>query len=313
MTTVSRMINNRICLDANYSTTKLLSRETYRLNSKSKDSINQILFLPEKNNRQGEGGLRTNGYFKETLKGTPLITVVMAVFNGQSFIEDAILSVINQTYDNVEYIIIDGGSTDKSVELIKKYEHAIDYWVSEKDDGIYDAWNKAISISRGDWVSFLGSDDMYVLNALDWYVEDIILDDDIRYISSKVNLISDNKIVRTIGQNWCWNRFKKYMNVAHVGSLHHRSLFEDNGVYDSTLKIVADYEFLMRVGEKLNAGFLDKVTAEMRVGGASDGKMLGFLEVAKIKIRHNISGKIAAYAEAIFSKIKWMIRKALWY
>jgi len=98
---------------------------------------------------------------KAILKGKPLITVVTVVFNGENFLEETIQSVINQTYDNIEYMIIDGGSTDGTVNIIKKYEDKISYWVSEPDNGIYDAMNKGINLATGQWINFMNAGDIF--------------------------------------------------------------------------------------------------------------------------------------------------------
>ncbi|NJL12522.1 MAG: glycosyltransferase [Microscillaceae bacterium] len=96
----------------------------------------------------------------------PKISIVTPSYNQGQYIEEAILSVIGQNYPNLEYIIIDGGSTDNTIEIIKKYEKHITYWVSEKDKGIYDAMNKGIDVATGEWIYFLGTDDLLSDNIL---------------------------------------------------------------------------------------------------------------------------------------------------
>jgi len=99
------------------------------------------------------------GYFEASLSDQQLITVVTVVFNGDQLLEETIRSVVRQTYKDIEYIIIDGGSTDGTLDIIKKYEDKIDYWISEPDDGIYDAMNKGIANATGDWIYFINAGD----------------------------------------------------------------------------------------------------------------------------------------------------------
>ena len=91
---------------------------------------------------------------------SPRISIITVVYNGASTLEQTILSVLKQTYSRIEYIIIDGGSKDGTVDIIKKYQDRIAYWVSEPDEGIYDAMNKGIRHASGDWIYFLGADDI---------------------------------------------------------------------------------------------------------------------------------------------------------
>ena len=108
-----------------------------------------------------EGGLRTQGRCRQDLPEGPLITVITVVFNGADHLEETLLSVIGQTWGNVEYIVVDGGSTDGTLDIIRRHEHAIDYWVSEPDAGIYDAMNKGIGLATGRWINFMNAGDSF--------------------------------------------------------------------------------------------------------------------------------------------------------
>jgi glycosyltransferase involved in cell wall biosynthesis len=113
-----------------------------------------------------EGGLHVRGeFYKHSEPGKPLVTVVTVVRNGKEHIERTIQSVLDQTYENIQYVIIDGASTDGTIDIIRKYDHAIAYWVSEPDTGIYDAMNKGIDLSAGDWINFMNSGDRFYENS----------------------------------------------------------------------------------------------------------------------------------------------------
>lgn len=169
-----------ICLDKQYSTTRLVIQK----DSQQGDGF-QIFFSPD-----CVGGLRTQGYVKESLDEKPQITVITVVFNGEDFLEQTILSVINQNYDNVEYIIIDGGSTDNTLNIIRKYEHAIDYWISEKDEGIYDAMNKGIKLSSADWINFMNAGDSFnTVKVLDSLSKEINRTSDVDVFYSDINFL----------------------------------------------------------------------------------------------------------------------------
>jgi hypothetical protein len=315
-----REINNTIlCLNSDYSTTRQVVNIPPAIENLPGAKFKRKLFLPPHALCQGEGGLRTQGYFKicggSHAGARPLITVITAVLNGAKTLEQSILSVINQSYDNLEYIIIDGASGDSTLDIIRRYEQAIDYWVSEPDEGIYDAWNKGIRLARGDWLAFLGADDSYLPGALTSYGETIAgsPEGQLEYISSRVNLTQGTKVIRTIGGQWRWNTLRRYMNVAHVGSLHSRALFERYGLFDTSYKIGGDYEFLLRPKAGLRATFMNSITVNMGIAGASNNNLLGFREKERAKVKTGGQSALLSYLEKIVAVGKWKLRKWLWY
>lgn len=230
-------------------------------------------------------------------KFKPEFSIIIAVFNGAKFLELTLQSVINQTYSDYELVVIDGGSRDSTLAVIKKYEANISYWVSEPDKGIYDAWNKGIAKSRGQWIAFLGAGDEYHKDALMAYSQFIAEDpcDDFDYISSKVALTFGGAVSKIFGIKWKWSEFKRAMLVAHVGSIHHSSLYERFGVYDETYKIVGDYEFLLRSRDQLKAGYINILTANMSAGGISDSYSAIF-EASKAK---HFTGQVSLFMVSI--------------
>jgi len=285
--------------------------------------------LPPNPDRKGEGGLRTRGFCKsgdrsgaragsnmsDVGAGPVLVTVVTAVFNGAQTLERTIQSVLAQSYKNVEFIVIDGGSVDSTVDILRQYDQAIDYWVSEPDSGIYDAWNKGVRLASGDWIAFLGADDLYRENALETLVNRTRTDPDgaLEYVSGKaLFVVPELGVERVIGSPWSWGLFQKYMTVAHVGSLHHRKFFEKYGLFDTRYRICGDYELLLRAGDALRAGFVDAVTVTMRGGGISNRSFRVFEESRRAK---QLSGKrapLVALLEKYIAIGKFLGRNA-WY
>lgn len=214
----------------------------------------------------------------------PLISIVTVVFNSAKTIRATIESIVPQLCEDVEYIIIDGGSSDGTIDIIREYENWLSYWISEPDRGIYDAWNKGIDASRGDFISFVGADDVLEPRALDSYLEHIRRWPSVEYWSSRLACGEARKEI--IGRPWSWDKLRRYMVVGHVGSLHRRDLFTRYGKYDTSYKIAGDYEFLLRVGKRLHAGFIDRVTVRIGVDGVSNRK-------ASLALRETLSAKIS--------------------
>lgn len=267
------------------------------MNSSKNKSHENLLYMPTKHGRRFEGGLRTKGFTKQTCADNPLITVIIAVYNGEQYLEECIVSILGQTYKNFEIIIIDGRSLDNSVNIIIKYEDKIDYWVSELDRGIYDAWNKALMLANGDWIVFYGSDDIARETAFKVYVENILtLPSKPNLLLSRVQLVNnDKKPLRLWGAPYKLSEFRRHMKIAHVGALHHRSLFDKFGLFDTSYKSAGDYEFFMRCGRGLRTLFIDTITADVLVGGVSMNNSIGLLEACNIQKKYGMNPIIANY------------------
>jgi glycosyltransferase involved in cell wall biosynthesis len=258
------------------------------------------------------GGTRLAGNVKRSLPGQPLVSIVIAVLNGARYLETALGSVFDQTYPNLELLVMDGGSSDGTVELLQRYNDRIDYWISEPDGGVYHAWNKALKLARGEWIAFLGSDDRYLPDAISQYVDYIARHGEggLEYVSSRIAFLYANGVRRVCGSAWNWPAFSNYMNVAHVGSLHRRSLFERIGGYNPEYRLVGDYELLLRARDTLRAGYLEAVTAEMRAGGICDSSR-AIEEALKAKVATAGRPRLAARAECYWALAKFFVRRGL--
>jgi len=216
------------------------------------------------------GGKRLKGVLAQGSPGQPLVTVVTAVYNGREYLAGCLDSVLAQDYPNIEHIVLDGASTDGTVALLRQYEDRITLWRSEPDGGVYDAWNKALLEARGQWICFLGVDDEFLPGAVSAYMALAAEYPDAEYLSSTVRWVHPSGHVRLVGGSCTWQDFLKGVGPLHVGSMHRKSLFERYGAFDTSYRICADYEFLLRPRADLRAAFLPGVTVRMRGGGISD-------------------------------------------
>ncbi len=255
----------------NYATTRRLTIEKPACFDTPVDGMQTLLKSPDSEQKIAEGGLRLQGLFKASTEDKPLITVITVVYNGAKFLEDTIKSVIEQTYDNVEYIIVDGGSTDGTIDIIKKHQHAIDYWVSEPDKGIYDAMNKGISLARGKIVGLINCGDKYVKNAVELVVASMVACPSI-YTGEMVKFSRANCIRFKIARD------ESHLNYAHISMpINHPSTFVDIQVYkkigffDTSFTICADSEFILRAHlANTHFVFIKQVLSEMELGGISE-------------------------------------------
>lgn len=174
------------------------------------------------------------------MNDTPLISIVTVCYNAAKEIEKTILSVINQTYSNVEYIIVDGGSTDGTVDVIRKYENKITKWISEPDKGIYDAMNKAIDMATGEWINFMNAGDQFVDDEV---VSRLFSSDNIECDVLFGNTIhSDKKKIREKGVLYS----DKFPAFGHQSSFVKTQLMKKYH-FDTNYKVCADFAFFYRL------------------------------------------------------------------
>ncbi len=309
-------MTNTICLDKNYSTTRVVTQEKPEIVNNSEDKFETVLFLPQGENRKGEGGLRTKSYFKKSFENKPLVSVITVVYNGEKYLEETIQSVINQTYDNVEYIIIDGGSTDGTLDIINKYDDKIDYWVSEKDKGISDAFNKGVKVSKGYYINFQGDGDGFCTpDTLEKVFLNINLHEDI-FISARIQRISpdgEELYISKYIQNFDKKSLLLRMSMPHQGLFTHESYFEKYGLFDVNNTFCMDYEHLLRSYKEFpKIVTKDIVVARWRADGLGNGRTLEiFKEYDKIKRDNNVANSLLLSGIKYWTLFKYYVKKMI--
>jgi glycosyltransferase involved in cell wall biosynthesis len=205
-------------------------------------------------------------YNEMKFMNNPLISIITVVYNGASTLEQTILSVINQTYKNIEYIIIDGGSTDGTVDIIKKYENKLAYWVSEPDNGIYYAMNKGIERATGELIGIINSDDWYELDAIDNIVSHYSDSHTILYGLIKNYYPNGEFFVNTISSGM----IEQGLMLSHPTCFVPKILYDNMRLFDTKYKSCADFDFILRVkSNNVNFFLVERIIANYRFGGFS--------------------------------------------
>jgi glycosyltransferase len=204
------------------------------------------------------------------------VSIITVTKNSEKYLSDCINSVKRQNFKNIEYIVIDGLSTDKTIEIIRKNENTIDYWISEADRGMYDAINKGISLATGDIIGILNSDDMLasadsIRSIVDCFettgTESVY--GDLVYVDAQ----DTQKIIRYWkGSSYKRSRFRYGWMPAHPTFYMKRELVEKYGLYENHYYTAADYEFMARYLflHKVSAQYIDSMLVKMRCGGISN-------------------------------------------
>lgn len=203
------------------------------------------------------------------------ISIITVVWNNKETIKDAIDSVLNQKYNNIEYIIVDGASNDGTVEIVESYGEKINKFVSEKDNGLYDAMNKGLALVTGDIVGILNSDDFYID---EFVIEKVVKEFEEKQVDSvyaDLVFVKPENLDKTIryydSSYFTPDRFAYGWMPAHPTFFVKREIYEKYGMFRTDYKIAADYELLTRfLGKnKISCSYINKVIVKMRIGGAS--------------------------------------------
>lgn len=196
------------------------------------------------------------------------VSIITVVFNGAKTIEQTIKSVINQSYKDIEYIIIDGGSTDRTLDVIKKYEKYISHVVSEPDKGIYDAMNKGIRKATGDIIGIINSDDWYEENTISQVVENFLTFEP-ELVYGNINFIQENgKIEKS--KKYSLDEIWDKMVTPHPSVFIRKDIYDKYGLFNTEYKVAADYELILRLYSKgIKFSYIDDVLANFRIGGYS--------------------------------------------
>ena len=204
------------------------------------------------------------------------VSIITTVFNNKDTIEDAIQSVLSQSYPNIEYIIVDGGSTDGTIEIINKYKNKINKFVSEKDKGVYDGMNRGIKRATGDIIGILNSDDIYASNdVIERVVNEMAENNadccwgDLVYVDAK----NTDKVIRYWkSSEYKRGKFKTGWHPPHPCFFVKKWVYDKYGLFNLDFPISADYELMLRFLEKykIRSCYIPQILVKMRIGGQSN-------------------------------------------
>lgn len=205
----------------------------------------------------------------------PLVSIITPSYNQSEYLEETIRSVLDQKYPNFEYIIVDGGSTDRSVEIIRKYARQLAKWVSEKDCGQTDAINKGFSFASGDVLSWLNSDDTLLPNAVEEAVQHLVDHPRIGLVYGDANYINENG--RVIGKfpsaQTSLQRLRRgYVHIPQQSSFFRKAIWDLVGPLDPSFYFAMDYDLWIRIAEQAEIRYIPRVWSNFRLH--SDAKTI---------------------------------------
>lgn len=268
---------------------------TNRFFTKIKPTIKKIenekyetkLHLDKNIDRKDFGGLRYKGIYKTSLKNKPLISIITPNYKSP-YLEKTIISVLKQDYENLELIIIDADSGKDTIKILKKYDNDIDLWVSEKDNGLWDGWNKGLKFANGDYVGILDSTTSFNINASKYLIKYIRNYPDLDFIFGTIK--KGNKIYTGFRPEDIRFRFNIYPSCV-IGFFLKKNSLKKLGLYNTKYKISADYDLIYRliVKEKMKgiATKGDEIFGSFEEVGISSGFTFFQRLFSELKIRYD--------------------------
>jgi glycosyltransferase involved in cell wall biosynthesis len=239
---------------------------------------------------------------------------VTVVRNGAATIEKTIRSVLGQQGEPVEYIIIDGGSTDGTLEIVRRFEDRITLWISEPDGGIADAFNKGISLARGKLIGLLNADDEYLPDAIASGVAALDAHPEAGFSFGDCALLEDEKQVMVLHADPDYERVvvRRMPRVNHPSFLVRRSVYEENGLFRPQYRIAMDYDFLLRIHRAGVRGVvIPRTLVQMRLGGISNAQVLRCYRECFEVARNNGEPFGPAAAEFFMSSAGHLLKRGL--
>lgn len=218
-----------------------------------------------------EGGLRTKGVYKEDTEDNPLITYITVVYNRESTLERCMKSVWEQTYKNVEYIIVDGNSTDGSLKLIEENADKIDYYISQPDTGIYNAMNKGISLARGRFLCFMNSDDECVLQAAEKVIEEYKRTNADIICGTRNLYMNGQKVEEVTYPRYCIKHSNfRYIQMYHQATYASYEVFNQIGGFDESYSLLSDWIWeSAAIDAGFSVDFCNEILTDFNYDGAS--------------------------------------------
>lgn len=252
------------------------------------------------------------------------ISVITAVYNNKETIVDALESVLSQSYHNVEHIVIDGGSTDGTVELVRAFGDKIEKFVSEPDEGIYDALNKGIALATGDIVGFLNSDDVYAHDRVLEKIARAFHHEGADSVYGDLNYVKRDDVSKVVrhwkSHGFTHQKLRQGWMPPHPTFYVRKEIYEKYGGFDTSFKIAADYDSILRfLGiYQISTTYIPEVLVQMRLGGVSNRDLRSILKKSgedyralkknRMGGRRGLAGKRTVFMKN-FSKVTQFIKK----